>query len=224
MNNKKILIVSVHPDDETLGCGGTIFKKRDEGAQLYWLIITDIVSGDGFSKSDYNRRQKEINKVGELYGFKKVLKLDFQTIKLDKYPIKEIIDKISVVIKNVKPNIIYLSNRSDSHSDHRVAFDAVMTCTKNFRYPYVEKVLMYETISETEFAPPFLDNAFVPNAFCDITPYIDKKIEIMRVYKGELKDHPFPRSEKNIKALATFRGAMINVEYAEAFMVLKDIF
>lgn len=224
MKNKKALVVSVHPDDETLGCGGTLLKARNDGLELYWLIITNILENEGYPADEVSLKQVEKDKVGELYGFKKVFNLNFPTLNLDKLFLKDIIVKISVVMKDVKPGMVYLPNRSDVHSDHRVSFDAMMACTKSFRYPYVEKVLMYETISETEFAPALAENAFVPNAFCDITPYIDKKIEIMRIYKGELKKHPFPRSEKNIRALATFRGATINVDYAEAFMILKDVF
>lgn len=82
---------------------------------------------------------------------------------------------------------------------------------------------MYEIISETEFAPPFQNNAFVPNCFSDISKYLDKKISIMQIYNGEMKEHPFPRSIDNLKALAIFRGATAGVKYAEAFMVLKEI-
>lgn len=82
---------------------------------------------------------------------------------------------------------------------------------------------MYETISETDFAPALQENAFVPNYFVDISPYIDEKIKIMEIFSSELKPHPFPRSEQNIRALATYRGAQCGVGYAESFMILKDI-
>jgi LmbE family N-acetylglucosaminyl deacetylase len=83
---------------------------------------------------------------------------------------------------------------------------------------------MYEIPSETDFAPALSETAFVPNIFSDISPYMERKIEIMRVYKGEMKEHPFPRSEQNIRSLATVRGATANVEYAEAFMLLREVF
>jgi LmbE family N-acetylglucosaminyl deacetylase len=224
MKNNKVLAVSVHPDDETLGCGGTILKHGESGHELYWLIITNISTSEGFGAEEVKGRQDEILKVQKNYGFKKIFKLDLPTTKLDRAPLVDIIEKIGRVIKEVEPNIIYLPNRSDAHSDHRIAFDAVISCTKSFRYPFIDRVLMYETISETEFAVPFVENAFMPNAFCNITKYIDKKIEIMHLYAGELQEPPFPRSEKNIRALATYRGAIANVEYAEAFMILKDLF
>jgi LmbE family N-acetylglucosaminyl deacetylase len=98
-----------------------------------------------------------------------------------------------------------------------------MACTKSFRYPFIKKVLMYECISETEFAPAFPEKAFVPNYFVDITEFFNKKIEIMKVFESEIAEHPFPRSLRNIEALATFRGATAGCEYAEAFQVVKII-
>jgi LmbE family N-acetylglucosaminyl deacetylase len=98
-----------------------------------------------------------------------------------------------------------------------------MACTKSFRYPFVKQVLMYECISETEFAPALSENAFLPNYFVDITEFMDKKNQIMGIYSSEVGEHPFPRSIENIKALAHFRGATAGVKYAEAFQLLKYI-
>ena len=82
---------------------------------------------------------------------------------------------------------------------------------------------MYETISETDFAPPLPENAFMPNYYVDITPFLEKKIEIMKIFASELGEHPFPRSIRNIKALAINRGSQSGVEYAESFMIIKEI-
>lgn len=80
-----------------------------------------------------------------------------------------------------------------------------------------------ETLSETEFAPSTKEDSFIPNMFVDVTDFIDSKIEIMNIYKNEIEPHPFPRSERIIRALATFRGATGGCEYAESFMILKEI-
>ena len=123
----------------------------------------------------------------------------------------------------MKPEIVYTLNRSDVHSDHRIVFDAVMACTKSFRSPFVKQLLMYECISETEFAPALAEKVFIPNYFVDITHYLHKKLEIIRVFESELGEHPFPRSIENVKSIAHFRGASAGVQYAEAFQVLKFI-
>ncbi|MCK5188181.1 MAG: PIG-L family deacetylase, partial [Deltaproteobacteria bacterium] len=136
----------------------------------------------------------------------------------------DIINAINQIFKDIKPDIVYLPNRSDVHSDHRITFHAAWSCCKTFRFPFIRRVLMYEIPSETDFAPALPETAFFPNIFSDISQHLEKKIEIMRVYKGEMKKHPFPRSEQNIRSLATVRGATANVEYAEAFMLLREVF
>ena len=135
----------------------------------------------------------------------------------------ELIGKISKVFKDIEPNIIYLPFKGDVHSDHRKMFDASYSCTKSFRYPFINRVLMMEILSETEFSPSVPDSTFIPNVFNDITNFIEKKIEIMKIYNGETGEHPFPRSERSIRALASLRGAASGCEYAESFMLLKEI-
>jgi LmbE family N-acetylglucosaminyl deacetylase len=134
-----------------------------------------------------------------------------------------LIEKISSVINKVKPHIIYLPFKGDIHSDHKHVFNAAYSCTKSFRYPFIKIIYMMETLSETEFSLSTKDESFIPNVFVDISDYMDKKIEAMEIYEGEMGSHPFPRSERNIKALATHRGATVGCEYAESFMLIKEV-
>ncbi len=219
----KVLVIAPHPDDETLGCGGTLLKHKDEGDEIYWVIITNINEGHGWEKSIVEERQKEINNVANAYGFKGVFKLDFPTTKLDIVPIGEMVSSLSMVVNEVKPEIVYIPNRSDIHTDHQTAFKAIMSCTKNFRYPFIKRTCMYECLSETEFAPALPADVFVPNVFVDITKFLEEKIKIMKLYRDEIGTFPFPRSEENIRALAKYRGATAGVEVAEAFVLLKDV-
>jgi len=133
------------------------------------------------------------------------------------------VKKISEVMNKVRPTVLYLPFKSDVHSDHRIIFDAIYSCTKSFRYSFLKKIYMMETLSETEFSLALIGESFVPNVFVDISPFLKKKLEVMRVYKSELGSPPFPRSEQNIEALATFRGATAGCNYSEAFMLLKEI-
>ena len=220
---KKIIVITAHPDDETLGVGGTILKHKQNGDQVYWLIVTNIFENQGFSKEKIKERQDEVQKVAQMFSFEKTFMLDYPTMSLSSSSIIEMVPKISKIFTEVEPEIIYTLNRSDAHSDHRVIFDAVFSCTKSFRYPYIKQVLMYECISETEFAPALPEKVFIPNYFIDITDFIEGKLEIMSVFKSELGSHPFPRSLDNIKALAMYRGASVGVNFAEAFQLLKFI-
>ena len=214
-----ILVVAVHPDDETLGCGGTLLKHKANGDKIHWLICTTLKKNNSYFK----KREIEISKVSKLFKFNSIHRLSFETAKVDQYGVSQLIEKISKVINKVKPNIIYLPFRDDVHTDHRKIFEASYSCTKSFRYPFIKKIFMMETLSETEFTPSIKEYGFTPNTFVDISKYISKKIEIMKVYKSELKKHPFPRSEKNIRALATFRGSASRCKFAESFMLLKEI-
>ncbi len=220
---KKVIIISAHPDDETLGAGGTLLKHKHQGDEINWLIVTDVFESEGYTKERILSRELEIDRVSKLYSFTNVYKLGYPTMKLNDTNLFDLVNKISKIFQELMPEIIYVLNRSDSHSDHRIVFDAVMSCTKSFRHPYIKKVLMYECLSETEFAPILPENVFQPNYFVDITGFIEKKIEIMKYFESELGEHPFPRSIKNINAIATFRGASIGVDYAEAFQLLKFI-
>lgn len=220
---KKVIIISAHPDDEVLGAGGTVLKHIECGDEVYWLVTTNITASAGFSEERVQSRQKEIRQVEKELGFKKTFLLDYPTMDLSSSSVITMVPKISEVFNEVKPEIIYCVNRSDAHSDHRITFDAVMACTKSFRYPYLKKVLMYECLSETEFAPALFEKAFIPNYFVDISKFFKSKLGVMRIYQSELGDHPFPRSERNIEALATYRGASVGVEYAEAFQLIKFI-
>ena len=217
----KIIVISAHPDDEILGCGGTLLKHKENGDELHWLITTNVFESQGFSKERVKSRQIEIEKVAEMVGFTKTHLLDFPTMSLGPVEGNKMIPMVSKIFQEVEPEVIYVLNRSDAHSDHRVTFEAILACTKSFRYPYVKRVLMYECISETEFAPALFEKAFIPNYFVDISPYHTRKMEIMKVYESELGEHPFPRSERNIEALSVFRGATAGVEYAEAFQLIK---
>lgn len=220
---KNIIIISAHPDDEVLGAGGTILKHKKSGDNVFWLITTNISEEQGFSKERVESRQKEIDKVANALGIKKVFKLDYPTMKLSTETLIDMVPKVSKVFSEVKPEIIYCLNRSDAHSDHRITFDAVAACTKSFRYPFVNQFLMYECISETEFAPQLSEKLFVPNYFVDISEFMQEKLKIMEIYESELGEHPFPRSLRNMEALAVFRGASVGVEYAEAFQLVKYI-
>lgn len=134
--------------------------------------------------------------VAKAFGFKKVFQMGYPTMSLSTSSLKTLIPEISNIFKEVEPEIIYTMNRSDAHSDHRFIFEAVVAYTKSFRYPYIKQVLMYECISETEFAPSLPERMFIPNYFVDITGYLNEKLRILQIFESELGDHPFPRSIK----------------------------
>lgn len=220
----KVLVVAVHGDDETLGCGGTLLKHKAQGDDIHWLLITGPTKMHplNFPKEVVDKRNDTIEKVEKMYEFDSRFSLDFPTVFVHAVDFGELVSRVSSVINELKPNIIYMMSNNDVHSDHRVTFDAVYSCTKSFRYPFIDRVYMMETLSETEFAPAITSKTFVPNVFVDITDYIDKKLEIMSMYDTEVMDEPYPRSLSSIKALARVRGSRAGVMYAEAFQLLYE--
>lgn len=218
----RILAVAPHPDDETLGCGGTLLRHRAQGDEIHWVIATRMDPAV-FPAERIARREAEIAAVAKAYGFAGVHALGFPAASLDTVPQAKLIEALAHIVRSVEPNQVLAPFPGDAHGDHRAVFEAVAACAKTFRYPSVETVLAYETLSETDFALDPTAPAFRPNLFVEIGSFLDRKIDIMRLYEGELGEHPFPRSVEAIRAAAVLRGVQANCPAAEAFMVLKDI-
>ena len=217
-----VMVVAPHPDDETLGCGGTLLRHVSRGDSVHWLIVSEM-DPTCFSAERIDRRSREIKQVASAYGFASTNCLRFPASRLDEVPCNEMVASISAVVNHLKPEIIYLPFPGDAHTDHHAVYLASVVATKWFRYPFVRRVLACEILSETDFglAPDGL--AFRPNSYVNISAWLDEKIAIMRLFEGEIGEHPFPRSDVAIRALASLRGAQSGFVAAEAFMVLKEI-
>jgi LmbE family N-acetylglucosaminyl deacetylase len=218
---KTILVVSPHPDDETLGCGGSLLKWKAQGHELHWLNITNMKVEYGFTKEEMLDRAEQIKRVAREYRFDGVYDLGLKPAWLDQYPKTDLVEKMRFVIEKVRPHTIVLPYKYDAHSDHTVTTELVCACTKVFRASYVKQVMMMEINSETDFV--IGDAPFYPNYFVDISPHLDKKIEILKIYHTEVGTFPFPRSAEAVKAQAMIRGVQAGCQYAEGFMILKMI-
>ena len=223
MKISRTLVVAPHPDDEILGCGGTLLRRRFEGTEIGWLIVTGMSTDAGWSSEQVLQREAEIGRVAEMMGFAQVFNLRLPTAQLDRLPMGDIVSRFAGVFTEFLPEEVFLPHPEDVHSDHRVVFDAAAACSKWFRYPSVRRVVAYETPSETDFglAPC---GAFRPNCFVDVSEYLDRKVEIMETYKSEIGSFPFPRSVEAVRALAKTRGATGGFHAAEAFQILRERF
>jgi LmbE family N-acetylglucosaminyl deacetylase len=219
-----VLIVSVHPDDETLGCGGTILRHVAAGDQIHWVIITQVYEPQ-WPAEVFERKAQEVQAVAKAYSMKSVHKLGMPTVKMDQVPLGDVIGGLRKVIAEVRPGVVYLPHHGDVHTDHHVGFLGTLSVLKAFYMGAlgVERVLSYETLSSTEAAPPLPYRAFIPNVYRDITPYIDSKLAAMDLYASESQPDPMPRGPSAIRALARYRGASVGLEYAEAFMLLREV-
>ena len=217
----KTIVIAPHPDDETLGVGGTLLRRKAEGVSLAWVIVTNISIEAGWSAEKVKQRADEIERITKLYGFEEVYYLNFETTQLDTIPMSDLVSAMSDAFKEFQPEEVFVPHPADIHTDHREVFDAVSACTKWFRYPSVRRVLAYETLSETDFNLGTYQ-AFRPNVFIDIEDFFNKKLLAMDVYASEVDDFPFPRSHEAIRALATLRGAASGFKAAEAFELLRE--
>ena len=218
----KSLIVAPHPDDEILGVGGTILKRKSEGNKIAWLIITKPSPSLGWGIERLNQRKIEIELIRNFMGFDEVFNLEFECGFLDSIPLNKLVNSISEVISKFKPKEIFIPHYGDVHSDHGIVNRTVISATKCFRQPSVKRIMTYETMSETEFG---LDrsNIFSPNLFIDISKYIDKKLKALDIYKNEISEFPFPRSKEALLSLGKYRGASSGLKVAEAFEILRFI-
>ena len=217
----KSLIISPHPDDEVLGAGGTLFKRKKQKNSLFWIIVTKI-KPNKYNKKRVQQRKEEIEKIKKLFQFKKVFQLNFYTAELNNNSKKEMIKNFSEIFNYIKPKEIFVPHFSDVHSDHQIISSVISTTTKNFRFPFIKKILAYEVLSETNFNLN-RKKAFFPNYYEDISKFLTRKKNAMRIYKSEIKKFPFPRSIKSIDALAKYRGSQIGTKAAESFELLKNI-
>jgi N-acetylglucosamine malate deacetylase 1 len=222
-NAKVVAVVAPHPDDETLGCGGTLLKHVARGDQVHWIVFTSISTEQGFTEERVRTRDEEIRRVAMSYGFADTHRLDFPTMQLDRVPKAHLVGALGEVVKRLGVHTLYVPYRNDAHSDHAVVFDACAACTKTFRYPSVRSVRAYETLSETEYGVKPEDPGFHPNLFVDVAGFFDRKLEIMSIYASEMAPFPFPRSDIALRSQAQLRGTQCGTTAAEAFMLLKEI-
>lgn len=220
----RVLVICAHPDDETLGCGGTLLRHTAQGDEIHWLIVTQAHEPQ-WSADLIARKAAEVEKVAAAYGITQFYKLGMPTTMLDTIPQADLINGIRDVVEKVKPHTVYLVNRADVHTDHHAVFLATMSVLKAFYMGKfgVQRILAYETLSSTEAAPPLPERVFIPTVYSDITPYLERKIEIMNMYESELQPELSPRGMSAIRALARYRGATVGVEYAEAFMLIREV-
>lgn len=169
------------------------------------------------------RGRSELQQAHSVLGVASVTFLDFPAPSLDTVPNYQIADRIGEVIRNIRPDIMYIPHHGDIHRDHGSAFAAALVAARPINGCSVKRILAYETLSETEWAAPSQHNAFVPSVFVDISDYLDSKLEAMSCYCSQLKELPHPRSLEAIRAQSLLRGASVGLRAAEAFVLIRDI-
>lgn len=212
--NKKVLVVVAHPDDEILGCGGTILNHVDDGDFVYVCIATSPYEPEW---SEYYIRTKieQQKSVDRYIGIKERYFLNLPTVKLNTVPHGVLNKMVASIVNAVKPDVIYTHFEDDINYDHTLVFRACMVAT---RPPENIELRCFETLSETEWN----DKPFKPNLWVDISKNIRYKISAFKLYTFEVKNYPHPRSQEGIEILAKKRGSEICRRYAEAFKIIRS--
>lgn len=217
-----VLVIAPHPDDEILGVGGTMAKRILAGHNVYVCIVTKGVP-PVFSTEFVEKGRAEARKAHEQLGVTETFFLDFPAVMLEQIPRYELNGKIHDVVQKVKPQEVYIPHRGDMQIDHQMITDAAMVALRPKYQNVVERVYVYETLSETGWNIPNVTNEFIPNVYEDITTTLEAKKNAMKQYQSQLGEFPNPRSVGTLEALAKFRGSTVNVLAAEAFQLVREI-
>ncbi len=216
-----ILIIAAHPDDEILGCGGTIIKlKKDFNIKV--LFMTDGVSARGKKSKEIIERKESCKKLFKKLGISEPTFFDFPDNQMDSVPLLHIVKKIEHILKKIKPITIFTHYAECLNIDHQITCKSVLTACRPLKNNTVKKILSFEVLSSTEWSK-FKNKGFEPNYFIDISKQMKKKISSMKHYRRELRKYPHSRSIKAIEALARFRGVSCGVKYAEGFYLNRLI-
>lgn len=214
----KILVISAHPDDETIGAGGTIARHIDNGDEVAWCIVTKAYNPP-WPDEVLSAAKKQVDQIAKHYGIRKVYRCGLPTVMLNTVPYRELSAKLQEVVNDFLPEIVYTTPVSDLNQDHRLVHECTMVATRPLPGSSVKKIMAYEISTTTRYGY----DVFRPTIYVDISNYLDKKLEAMRLYDTELKDWPHPRSIAGLRTLSQERGLAIGVDAAECFQLLREI-
>jgi N-acetylglucosamine malate deacetylase 1 len=219
----RILVISAHPDDETLGMGGSILKHVAAGDEVHWLVATAGWE-PRWNAAVIAAKRREVDAVAARYGFAAVHRAGLPATRIADIELNDVIAAMAPAFA-ANPDTVYCVHAGDVHTDHGRVFEAAWILAKPFRAGAggVRSFLCYETLSSTDAAPPDLHRAFVPTAWSGIDAHIDAKLAIMALYASEVQAEPLPRSPSAIRALARVRGSQVGLGYAEAFRSLRQV-
>lgn len=223
-----VLVIAAHPDDEVLGCGGTIARLAAEGAAVSILILAEGLT----ARADFNAAQgaatlrvhhERARKAGALLGAREVNLAAFPDNRMDVVPLLEVTQRIEREIARVQPEVVFTQHGGDLNIDHVVTFRATMTATRPMRGCPVKRLYAYEVGSSTEWAFQQFEPRFHPQVFFDIEAHLETKIAAMQVYESEARTFPHPRSPEALRAAAGRWGSTIGVRAAEAFCCVREL-
>jgi N-acetylglucosamine malate deacetylase 1 len=224
---QSILILAAHPDDEVLGCGGTIAKLTGGGAIVHVAFLADgVFSRAGeqtVQRLELTCRRSAAQKACEILGVKSVSFGDFPDNRMDTTSLLDITKAVEALISKYQPEVVFTHHAGDVNIDHRRLHEAVVTACRPQQGHPVKTLLCFEVPSSTEWQLPGSAPAFAPNWFVDISTTLVCKLAALEAYADELRAWPHPRSRQGVEHLAHWRGATVGVDAAEAFILGRQL-
>jgi len=219
-----VLILAAHPDDEVLGCGGTIAKLADAGARIHVAFLADgISSRDGDGAWQLTARRAAAQKASQILGVASVSFGDLPDNRMDAVALLDITKAVEALIAEYSPEMVLTHHAGDVNIDHRRLHDAVVTACRPQKGQSVKTLLCFEVPSSTEWQLPGSGPVFAPNWFVDISSTLDRKLLALDAYAAELRDWPHPRSRQGVEHLVRWRGATVGVDAAESFVLGRQL-
>jgi LmbE family N-acetylglucosaminyl deacetylase len=215
--NKNILVVAAHPDDEVLGCGGTVARHTSAGDSVTAVIVCE---GESLRYGPNGVRQNEHSqKAASILGVKDLRALGFPDQRLDTFTLTDIITPLENIIREVKPQVVYCQFGGDINYDHKMVFNALLVATRPTEH-YLEAVYAFDTASSTEWGHP---RTFIPDTWVDISGTLEQKLEAMACYESEVRPYPHPRSLQALRNRAAAWGNQRCMDAAEVFVTVQRV-
>jgi LmbE family N-acetylglucosaminyl deacetylase len=217
------MVVAAHPDDEVLGCGATIARHSARADPVDVVILgSGALSRDQSAVGSVATLGRQAQEAGRILGVREVRVLDFPDNRFDSVDLLDIVKRVETEIAYTAPEVIYTHHAGDLNIDHRKTLEAVVTACRPLDPGGVRRILSFEVPSSTEWQAPAAYPAFAPNVFMDVTDSLERKLEAIKVYSGEIRSFPHPRSVEALTALARWRGASAGFRAAEAFVLVRE--
>jgi LmbE family N-acetylglucosaminyl deacetylase len=217
-HKSSVLVIAAHPDDEVLGCGGTIAKMVSQNQEVYTLILGTGVAGrykkaDPHIQSEIESLKDQAYSANGILGVQKLMLYDFPDNRFDGVDLLDIVKIIEDVVRKVQPALVFTHYYRDLNIDHRIVYDATITAVRRVPGQVVKEVYSYEVLSSTEYMYP---QSFSPNVYFDIEDYIDIKKKALSCYQSEMKEFPHPRSLEAVELCARLWGSKVGLNFIEA--------
>lgn len=221
-DGRPVLVMAPHPDDEVLGCGGTIARLTDAGIAVDVAIVT-TGRQPRYPAEGVAQVRREATAAHALLGVRNTHFLDLPAAELDVVPHGEVNAALAALIERIDPATLLLPFVGDIHLDHQIVFQSSMVAARPRRPRYPTAIYAYETLSETNWSAPYLGPPFVPNVHVEIGDTLARKLAAFALFESQCCAFPNERSPEALRALAMLRGATVHRTAAEGFVLVREV-